>query len=52
VFLVARLVCSGDMREFDLGRTFDLVFLAANSLLHLLEAEDLVDCFRSVRRQV
>ena len=42
----------GDMREFDLGRTFDLVFIAANSLLHLREAEDLVDCFRSVRRHL
>ena len=42
----------GDMREFDLGRTFDLVLIAANSLLHLHEAEDLVDCFRSVRRHL
>jgi SAM-dependent methyltransferase len=42
----------GDMRQFDLGRTFDLVFIAANSLLHLHEAEDLVDCFRSVRRHL
>jgi SAM-dependent methyltransferase len=42
----------GDMREFDLGRTFDLVFIAANSLLHVHEAEDLVDCFRSVRRHL
>jgi SAM-dependent methyltransferase len=42
----------GDMREFDLGRTFDLVFIAANSLLHLREAEDVVDCFRSVRRHL
>jgi len=42
----------GDMREFDLGRTFDLVFIAANSLLHLHEAEDLVGCFRSVRRHL
>lgn len=39
----------GDMREFDLGRTFDLVVIAANSLLHLHDAEDLVSCFRSVR---
>jgi SAM-dependent methyltransferase len=39
----------GDMRAFDLGRTFDFVFIAANSLLHLHEAEDLVSCFRSVR---
>ena len=42
----------GDMREFDLGRTFDLVFIAANSLLHLHEAADLVGCFRSVRRHL
>ena len=42
----------GDMREFDLGRTFDLVFIAANSLLHLHEAEDLVDCLRSARRHL
>jgi SAM-dependent methyltransferase len=42
----------GDMRDFDLGRTFDLVFIAGNSLLHLHEAEDLVDCFRSVRRHL
>jgi SAM-dependent methyltransferase len=39
----------GDMRDFDLGRTYDLVFVAANSLLHLHEAADLLRCFRSVR---
>lgn len=39
----------GDMREFDLGRTFDLVFIAANSLLHLHATADLLSCFRSVR---
>jgi SAM-dependent methyltransferase len=39
----------GDMRELDLGRTFDLVLIAANSLLHLHRAEDLVACLRSVR---
>jgi SAM-dependent methyltransferase len=42
----------GDMRAFDLGRTFDFVFITANSLLHLHEAEDLVSCFRSVRRHL
>lgn len=39
----------GDMRDFDLGRTFDLVLIAANSLLHLHEAADLLSCLRSVR---
>lgn len=42
----------GDMRAFDLGRTFGFVFITANSLLHLQEAEDLVSCFRSVRRHL
>jgi SAM-dependent methyltransferase len=42
----------GDMRSFELDRTFDLVFIAANSLLHLHETEDLVSCFRSVRRHL
>ena len=42
----------GDMRSFDLGRTYDLVIIAANSLLHLHGADDLVSCFRSVRRHL
>jgi SAM-dependent methyltransferase len=42
----------GDMRAFDLGRTFDVVFIAANSLLHLHETEDLVSCFRAVREHL
>ena len=43
---------AGDMRSFDLGRTFDLVVIAGNSLLHLHRAEDLVGCFRAVRRHL
>jgi SAM-dependent methyltransferase len=39
----------GDMRDFDLGRAFDLVIIAANSLLHLHETADLLNCLRSVR---
>jgi SAM-dependent methyltransferase len=42
----------GDMRDFELGRTFDHVFIAGNSLLHLHDAQDLVSCFRSVRRHL
>lgn len=42
----------GDMRDFDLGRRFDLVIIAANSLLHLHDADDLVSCFRSVSRHL
>jgi len=40
----------GDMRDFDLRRTFDLVFIAANSLLHLHEPADLLSCFRTCER--
>jgi len=39
----------GDMRDVALGRTFDLVFIAANSLLHLHDTDDLLSCLRSVR---
>jgi SAM-dependent methyltransferase len=42
----------GDMRDFDLGRTFDFVFIAGNSLLHLHDAEALVSCFRAVQRHL
>lgn len=42
----------GDMTSFHLDRTFDLVLIAANSLLHLHETDDLVSCFRSVRRHL
>jgi SAM-dependent methyltransferase len=42
----------GDMRSFDLGCTFDVIVIAANSLLHLHETEDLVSCFRAVRRHL
>jgi SAM-dependent methyltransferase len=42
----------GDMRAFDLGRSFDLVLIAANSLLHLHRADDLVGCFQSVRKHL
>jgi SAM-dependent methyltransferase len=43
---------AGDMRDFDAGRTFDLVLIPSNSLLHLHEGEDLVACFKSVRRHL
>jgi SAM-dependent methyltransferase len=42
----------GDMRAFELGRTFDFVFIAANSLLHLHATEDLVSCFQAARRHL
>lgn len=42
----------GDMTAFDLGRSFDLVLITANSLLHLHETDDLVGCLQSVRRHL
>jgi SAM-dependent methyltransferase len=42
----------GDMRKFDLGRQFALIFVARNSLLHLSEHEDFDGFFSSVRRHL
>lgn len=42
----------GDMRHFALDRTFDLVFVARNSLLHLLTTADLLAAFAAVRRHL
>ena len=42
----------GDMRDFALGRDFDLIFVARNSLLHLLSTEDLLAAFAAVRRHL
>src|SRR5262249_20203843 len=38
-----------DMRAFSLDRTFRLIFIARNSLLHLLTADDLVSAFTAIR---
>lgn len=42
----------GDMRKFDLGRQFSLIFVARNSLLHLSEPSEFADFFCSVRRHL
>ena len=42
----------GDMRDFALGRNFSLIFVARNSLLHLLSTEDLLASFTAVRRHL
>ena len=42
-----------DMRDFSLpGREFNFIFIAANSLLHLHEADHLRSCFRSIARHL
>ena len=42
----------GDMRDFDLGRRFALIFIARNSLLHLHSTEDILAAFAMVRRHL
>jgi len=42
----------GDMRDFALDREFDLIFVARNSLLHLLSTTDLHAAFSAVRRHL
>jgi len=39
----------GDMRDFALGRHFDVIFVARNSLLHLLSTVDLLAALTAVR---
>lgn len=41
-----------DMRQFQLRRSFNLIFIARNSLLHLTSNEELTACFRLVRRHL
>src|SRR5262245_31962210 len=42
----------GDMREFELGRQFSLIFVARNSLLHLSEQNEFAALFDNVRRHL
>ena len=42
----------GDMRNFDLGRQFGLIFIARNSLLHLHTIEDILAAFAMVKRHL
>ena len=42
----------GDMRDFALGRDFNLIIVARNSLLHLLSTEDLLAALTAVRRHL
>jgi len=42
----------GDMRGFALGREFNLIIVARNSLLHLLSTEDQLAALTAVRRHL
>lgn len=43
---------NGDMRSFDLSDKFRLIFIAGNSLQHLLTIEDIESSFDSVKRHL
>ncbi len=43
---------NADMRDFDLGQQFKLIFVAGNSLQHLNTIKDVESCFASVRRHL
>lgn len=42
----------GDMRDFALRREFNLIFVARNSLLHILSTADLLAVLRAVRNHL
>ncbi len=42
----------GDMRSFEIGRRFRLIFIGANSLQQLTDTADLVACFSAVGRHL
>ena len=42
----------GDMRKFELGREFKLIFIAGNSLQHLGTIDELSACFDCVKRHL
>ena len=39
----------GDMRNFDLGSHFNLIFIGFNSLAHLLKNQDLLDALKAIK---
>ncbi|MFV0388662.1 MAG: class I SAM-dependent methyltransferase [Pyrinomonadaceae bacterium] len=43
---------NADMRNFNLGGKFSLIFIAGNSLQHLHSLNDVESCFRSVKRHL
>lgn len=43
---------NADMRKFDLGQKFKLIFIAGNSLQHLSTIEDIESCFASVKEHL
>ena len=42
----------GDMCDFQLNKTYDLVFIGFNSFLHLLKDDDATSCFKCVKKHM
>ncbi|HDZ18600.1 hypothetical protein LCGC14_0834320 [marine sediment metagenome] len=42
----------GDMTNFKLDKTFDLIFIAFNTFSHLLTRVDIENCFKSVKKHL
>lgn len=42
----------GDIRDFDLSKSFQLIFIAAQSLSHLYKREEIEACFTCVRKHL
>ena len=45
-------IITGDMRDFQLNKTFDLIFIGFNSFLHLLIDEDAAFFFSCVKKHM
>ena len=45
-------IITGDMRDFQLNKTFDLIFIGFNSFLHLLTDEDAASFFTCVKKHM
>ena len=45
-------IITGDMCNFQLNKTFDLIFIGFNSFLHLLKDEDAISCLECVKKHM
>jgi SAM-dependent methyltransferase len=45
-------IIQGDMRNFNLNQSFDLIFIGFNSFLHLLSDDDAIACIESAKKHM
>jgi SAM-dependent methyltransferase len=43
---------TGDMRYFNLGQKFDLIFIPFNSFLHLYKEDEMTQCLKSIQNHL